>query len=190
MRIFLLGLPGAGKGTQGEALSKILNVPHISLGDRARELAKNGEGQLADCIREVHKRSNWEPLSPDVAIALFYDSVPKQGGCIVDGFPRDRIQKDSISWDGFLNFFVHLKISEQESQRRVVDRDRAGDSLEKWKSRMEMERSRLPELLQNIGYRANWQELNHLVEVDAEQPQQDVTLAILKELARHGRISV
>ena len=39
--IVLLGPPGAGKGTQAEAISAELHLPHISSGDIFRENLKN-----------------------------------------------------------------------------------------------------------------------------------------------------
>ena len=42
MRLILLGAPGAGKGTQAEILSRILNVPTISTGNILRAAIKNG----------------------------------------------------------------------------------------------------------------------------------------------------
>ena len=42
MRLILLGAPGAGKGTQAEILSRILDVPTISTGNILRAAMKNG----------------------------------------------------------------------------------------------------------------------------------------------------
>ena len=42
MRLILLGAPGAGKGTQAEILSKLLNIPTISTGNILRAAMKNG----------------------------------------------------------------------------------------------------------------------------------------------------
>ena len=42
MRLILLGAPGAGKGTQAEILSRILNVPTISTGNILRAAIKDG----------------------------------------------------------------------------------------------------------------------------------------------------
>ena len=42
MKLILLGAPGAGKGTQAEILSKLLNVPTISTGNILRAAMKNG----------------------------------------------------------------------------------------------------------------------------------------------------
>ena len=40
--IILLGLPGSGKGTQGEFISKELAIPHISTGDILRKMVNEG----------------------------------------------------------------------------------------------------------------------------------------------------
>ena len=37
MRLILVGAPGAGKGTQGERLMKLYNIPTISTGNIFRE---------------------------------------------------------------------------------------------------------------------------------------------------------
>ena len=42
MMIVFLGPPGAGKGTQAEAISKEINIPHISSGNLLREAVDAG----------------------------------------------------------------------------------------------------------------------------------------------------
>ena len=42
MRLILLGAPGAGKGTQAEILSKLLQIPTISTGNILRAAMKAG----------------------------------------------------------------------------------------------------------------------------------------------------
>ena len=42
MRLILLGAPGAGKGTQAEILSRLLEVPTISTGNILRAAMKAG----------------------------------------------------------------------------------------------------------------------------------------------------
>jgi adenylate kinase len=41
MNLILMGLPGAGKGTQAERIVATYNIPHISTGDMFREAIKN-----------------------------------------------------------------------------------------------------------------------------------------------------
>src|SRR5690625_6790243 len=40
MNIILIGLPGAGKGTQADKISETYNIPHISTGDMFRQAMK------------------------------------------------------------------------------------------------------------------------------------------------------
>ena len=42
MNLLLMGLPGAGKGTQAERISEKYDIPHISTGDMFRAAIKDG----------------------------------------------------------------------------------------------------------------------------------------------------
>ena len=42
MRLLIMGPPGAGKGTQAEALTKRVAIPHISTGDMFRKAISEG----------------------------------------------------------------------------------------------------------------------------------------------------
>ena len=54
MNLILLGAPGAGKGTQAEAIAKKYNLFHVSTGELFRAALKDGKelGQQAKAYME------------------------------------------------------------------------------------------------------------------------------------------
>lgn len=95
--IVLLGPPGAGKGTQAEAVSASLHLPHISSGDIFREHLKNGTklGKLAAGF--INKG---ELVPDDVTIAMIRERLSRpdcKEGALLDGFPRTPPQAEALS---------------------------------------------------------------------------------------------
>ena len=94
--LVLLGLPGAGKGTQGQMLSKKLDIPFISSGDALRSELKK-ETNIA---REFKEYMNAGLLVPDDIVEEFLEKLLKgydlKKGFIFDGFPRTTHQADFI----------------------------------------------------------------------------------------------
>lgn len=142
MRIVLLGLPGSGKGTQGKKLSEVLGIPHISIGDCVREILKT-DTPLAKEIKDFHS-DKWKPLPDSLANKIFQEF--SQVDCIVDGFPRN-VEQLKVFDPQAVDRFIYLEISEKESCDRVLKRNRSDDALLFWQARMEVERSRLPALI-------------------------------------------
>ena len=122
MNIVVLGPQGCGKGTQGNKLSKHLDIPHISTGAMLREYVKNG-GEYAQKIRDIMDAG--ELIDDDFLEEILEKRLSKpdcKQGFILDGTPRDLYQAQMI--DSFTNFdYVFLiNISEEESFRRVSKR--------------------------------------------------------------------
>ncbi len=96
MKMILLGAPGAGKGTQAEILSKILNIPTISTGNILRAAMKNGTpvGLEAKSYVEAGK------LVPDsVIIGIIRERLAEPDcadGYILDGVPRTIPQAEAM----------------------------------------------------------------------------------------------
>jgi adenylate kinase len=95
--IVLLGPPGAGKGTQAEAISEKLHLPHISSGDIFREHLKNQTelGKLA--ARFINKG---ELVPDDVTIAMIRERLSRpdcHDGALLDGFPRTPPQAEALA---------------------------------------------------------------------------------------------
>ncbi|MBE3583610.1 MAG: adenylate kinase [Limnochordaceae bacterium] len=88
MRLVLLGIPGAGKGTQGALLSDRYHIPAISTGAILREAVQQGSaiGELAS------RYINRGQLVPDEVISQLVASRLREDDCrqgfLLDGFPR------------------------------------------------------------------------------------------------------
>lgn len=96
MDLILLGLPGAGKGTQAEYITKTFDVPHISTGDIFRAAVGN-ETPLG---LEAKKYMDAGELVPDeltndiVKERLKEDDVAS--GFLLDGYPRTINQSKAL----------------------------------------------------------------------------------------------
>ncbi len=127
MNLILLGAPGAGKGTQAEAISEALNIPQISTGNMLREAVKNGTeyGLKAKAVMEAGGL-----VSDDIVIGILKDRIAQedaQNGFILDGFPRtvpqaEALDKMGVQIDKVVEIFVPDEtIKERVSGRRVCE---------------------------------------------------------------------
>lgn len=96
MRWILLGPPGAGKGTQAVLLTKKFNLPHISTGDLLRQAVKQQTPLGVEAKSYIDKGE----LVPDNLVTnLVKDkltSIDMEKGFILDGFPRNISQAESL----------------------------------------------------------------------------------------------
>jgi len=97
MYVVLLGPPGAGKGTQAQAISQKLNLAHVSSGDIFRENLKN-ETELGKLAKGFMDRGELVP--DDVTISMIQDRLSRPDcaeGALLDGFPRTPAQAEALS---------------------------------------------------------------------------------------------
>lgn len=118
MNLIIFGLPGAGKGTQAEAISKELGIPHISTGVILRDEIKKGSelGKKASKFVESGKL-----VPDDVIIEMVREIITDkkaERGFIVDGFPRNL--KQAIVFNDVLGKF---KIKLDKVLNIVVDKE-------------------------------------------------------------------
>lgn len=119
MRLVLIGMPGAGKGTYSKILSQQYDIPVISTGDIFREEIKK-ESALTTQIRSYISKGE---LVPDnMVISVVENRLQKEDckkGFILDGFPRTRIQaealqnvmkKNNMSLDAIINVDVSIDV--------------------------------------------------------------------------------
>jgi adenylate kinase len=94
MRIVLLGVPGAGKGTQAHRLAERFGVPQIATGDIFRWNVQNDSelGRLAKRYMDAG-----ELVPDDVVVKMVTQALEAEpGGFILDGFPRTPGQADAL----------------------------------------------------------------------------------------------
>ena len=97
MKIMLLGVPGAGKGTQAEVIAKTKNIPHISTGNLLRA-AVEAETPLGLEVKEVLKRG--ELVTDALVLGVLKDRLQApdaQNGYILDGVPRTLGQAKALT---------------------------------------------------------------------------------------------
>ncbi|UUV98450.1 adenylate kinase [Vagococcus luciliae] len=96
MNLILMGLPGAGKGTQAERIVDVYEIPHISTGDMFREAMKN-ETPLG---KEAKSYIDKGELVPDsVTNGIVKDRLSQadtEKGFLLDGFPRTLAQAEEL----------------------------------------------------------------------------------------------
>lgn len=97
MNILLMGLPGAGKGTQSEHLVKDYQIVHIATGDIFREAIKN-ETPLGLEAKSYTDQGNLVPDSVTNAIVRerLDQSDVKERGFMLDGYPRTSAQAEAL----------------------------------------------------------------------------------------------
>ena len=86
--VFVLGGPGAGKGTQCDLIVRKFGYVHLSAGDLLRE-ERNSGSELADMINTFIKEGKIVPA--EITVNLLRTAMEKSGGnqFLIDGFPRD-----------------------------------------------------------------------------------------------------
>ncbi|HVJ30650.1 MAG TPA: adenylate kinase [Gammaproteobacteria bacterium] len=96
MRIVMLGAPGSGKGTQAQRIQKEHGLPQISTGDLLRKAVadKTPLGQRAKKAMDAG-----ELVSDDIVLGMIKERIAEgdaKRGFILDGFPRNTSQADSL----------------------------------------------------------------------------------------------
>ena len=123
MRIILLGMPGAGKGTQAQIIEEELTIANVSTGAILREVSKSE----SDLGQKVQTYLNSGQLVPDeIIIEMLVERISKDdcnNGFILDGFPRNIEQAKSLDQAGVsIDLVIYLKILEEQIIERMSGR--------------------------------------------------------------------
>lgn len=123
----LMGLPGAGKGTQAERITDTFRIPHISTGDMFRAAAKEGTSLGLEAKRYMDEGQ----LVPDrVTIGIVRERLGKDDcarGFLLDGFPRTVPQAEALNeslevMGRHLQHVIYIRVEQDELLKRLTGR--------------------------------------------------------------------
>lgn len=127
MNLYLLGLPGAGKGTQASRIQEALDIPHISTGDMFRAAMKNETplGKKAKSFMDAGDLVPDEVTNGIVAERLDQDDTTD--GFLLDGFPRTIPQAEVLEQilsdqDRQLDAAIYIKVDKSILMERLTGR--------------------------------------------------------------------
>ncbi|MGF7016033.1 adenylate kinase [Ornithinibacillus bavariensis] len=127
MNLLLMGLPGAGKGTQAEKITEKYNIPHISTGDMFRSAIKEG----TELGKKAKSFMDQGALVPDeVTIGIVKERLSKADcayGFLLDGFPRTIAQAEALQAllkdiDQAIDYVIHVNVPEEKLVERLSGR--------------------------------------------------------------------
>ena len=148
MIIILFGPPGAGKGTQAQAIVERYNLKQLSTGDMLREAIKKGSdlGKEAKSIMD-----KGELVSDQIILSMIKEKLEnaESEGFIFDGFPRNLEQaraldeilsKLKLELDLVIEIVVEddVLISRIENRVRESNEVRSDDNAEILKNRLDV----------------------------------------------------
>lgn len=206
MNLIFLGPPGAGKGTQAAVVSAAVKVPHISTGDMFRKAISEGTptGLKAKSFMDAGQ------LVPDsVVIDMVKERLAEkdcEGGYLLDGFPRTIEQAEALATFSQIDAVVDIDVADEKlidrlSGRRVCPAcrgtyhitkladekkcpDCGGELIQRDDDCPETIANRLKVYhAQTAPLTAFYGEKGVLKRVDGSLSMEEVTAAILKELA-------
>jgi adenylate kinase family enzyme len=95
--VFVLGAPGAGKGTQCSLIVKDFGYLHLSAGDLLRQERETKDSPYGDLILSHMKQGTIVPV--EITCSLLENAMKKSGKThfLIDGFPRN--QDNLEGWD-------------------------------------------------------------------------------------------
>jgi adenylate kinase len=127
VNLVLMGLPGAGKGTQAEQIVEKFGIPHISTGDMFRAAMKEGT-ELG--LQAKSYMDKGELVPDEVTIGIVRERLSKDDckkGFLLDGFPRTVPQAEALEniltqLDKKLDYVINIDVDHEILMERLTGR--------------------------------------------------------------------
>ena len=140
MNLLIMGLPGAGKGTQAAKIVEKFGVAHISTGDmfRAAMANKTEMGVLAKSFIDKGELVPDEVTNGIVKERLAQDDITEKG-FLLDGYPRtieqahaldETLSNLDLKLDGVINIDVNPESLIERLSGRIINR-KTGETFHK-----------------------------------------------------------
>lgn len=132
MRLILLGMPGAGKGTQAKKICQEYSIPQISTGDILRQAVKD-QTELGKKAKDF---MDGGLLVPDeVIVGIVRERLNEsdcKNGYVLDGFPRTVVQAGALEEalknnNANIDAVLNIEVGEKVVLQRLGGRRTCGD---------------------------------------------------------------
>ena len=171
MNLLIMGLPGAGKGTQAAKIVEEFGVAHISTGDMFRAAMANQTemGVLAKSFIDKGELVPDEVTNGIVKERLAQDDI-KEKGFLLDGFPRTIEQAHALD-QILVDLGLELDYKEEDYYQREDDKP------ETVKRRLDVN------IAQGEPIIAHYRELGLVSDIQGNQDIDDVFADVKKAIA-------
>jgi UMP-CMP kinase len=187
--IFVLGGPGAGKGTQCANLVRDYGFKHLSAGDLLREEQDRPGSEFGEMIKTYIKEGQIVPM--EVTIQLLENAmnaeIEKSGNrkFLIDGFPRKMDQ--ALKFEEVVvpsKFTLFFDCDEETMRERLLNRGktsgRSDDNEESIKKRFRtFVETSMPVV-------ENFEKEGRVVKVDATKSPEEVYKHVKEQFAKEG----
>ena len=123
MNLILLGMPGAGKGTQAEFIQKDFGLANISTGAMMREVSRS-ESELSSKVQFYLSSGTLVPN--EIIVEMLVERIRQDdcsNGFLLDGFPRNFDQGKALDNANIsIDLVLYLNIKEEEIISRMSGR--------------------------------------------------------------------
>lgn len=182
--LFVLGGPGAGKGTQCEKIVKEFGYVHLSAGDLLRQERNRAGSEFGEEIQTHIKNGTIVPVQ--ITCSLLKRAMEESGKetFLIDGFPRNQDNLDG--WNKEMSDVSEVKsvlffnCSEDTCVKRCLSRGqtsgRVDDNIDSLKKRIQTYATSTLPIIEH------YRKLNLVMEMDGEKTADEVYADVKKSL--------
>ncbi|KAI9739587.1 MAG: bifunctional uridylate/adenylate kinase [Cirrosporium novae-zelandiae] len=187
--IFVLGGPGAGKGTQCANLVRDYGFTHLSAGDLLREEQERPGSQFGELIKDYIRNGKIVPM--EVTVKLLENCIAstiegKEGGrFLIDGFPRKMDQADFFEENVCPSKFVlFFDCPPEVLEKRLLERGKTSGRSDDNKESIQKRFKTFVETSMPVVNK--FDKATKVVKVTADRSMEEVYEEVKKKLAERG----